>query len=207
MEEEAAVLKIFMLGDYGAGKSQVIGHFVGSLTNIATIGVEFRTKIVSYKDKMYKLQIWDTAGQERFKAITSTYYKGADGIMIVYSGSHSDSNSYSNCLNWYQQIIAHGLDIPVLAIQNRSDYSSSDEDSKHPLNEFSVPMMVVNCETGLNVNDAFMTLVDMILQKNPAAGTPKALTHNETITKEDQISNIIPTKSQPEFVKRGCMVF
>ena len=50
----------------------------------ATIGVDFRFKCVTIKDKTIKLQIWDTAGQERFKTITSAYYRGADGIILVF---------------------------------------------------------------------------------------------------------------------------
>jgi Ras-related protein Rab-1A len=203
MEKEAAVLKIFMLGDSGAGKSQIISKFVGLLTDTNTIGVESRSKIVSYKDKTYKLVIFDTAGQERFKVITSTYYKGADGIMIVYS----DSQSYSNCLNWYQQILGHRLKIPVLVIQNRSDDNPSVDDSQHPPNELSAPIIVVNAETGLNLNAAFMTLVDMIIQKNSLTETPETPNLSTTITQEDHTSNIIPSNSQFDDVKRSCLVF
>lgn len=82
------LVKVIVIGDSGVGKTNLItrfcqNHFKDSY--VATIGVDFKIKTLPIGDKKFKMQIWDTAGQERFKNITQTYYKGAAGILLVYS--------------------------------------------------------------------------------------------------------------------------
>ena len=91
------LVKMIIIGDSGVGKTNFLmrfseGNFKG--TYVATIGVDFKTKILQVQDKRIKLQIWDTAGQERFRNITQTYYKGAAGIILMYS--IADEQSFQN---------------------------------------------------------------------------------------------------------------
>lgn len=82
------LVKLIIIGDSGVGKTNVLMRFCDSEFKenyVATIGVDFKVKILQVEDKRIKLQIWDTAGQERFKNITQTYYKGAVGIILTYS--------------------------------------------------------------------------------------------------------------------------
>jgi Ras-related protein Rab-8A len=87
------MVKIIIVGDSGVGKTNIISRFCcregeqGDFKDyhVATIGVDFSTKILQLDNARLKLQIWDTAGQERFKTITETYYKGAAGIILVYA--------------------------------------------------------------------------------------------------------------------------
>ena len=69
---------------------------------MATIGVDFKIKMLQVDEKRVKLQIWDTAGQERFRNITQTYYQGAAGIILAYS--IADNRSYNNVVSWIKQI-------------------------------------------------------------------------------------------------------
>src|SRR3990167_4138152 len=87
------LIKIIIVGDSGSGKSCLLKRFVqGNHIRITddefkpTIGVEFDTKIVKVGQRV-KLQIWDTAGQERFRAVTSAFYRGAGGLLLVYDVS------------------------------------------------------------------------------------------------------------------------
>ena len=94
------LVKMIIIGDSGVGKTNFLmqfceGDFKG--TYVATIGVDFKTKIIQVEDKKIKLQIWDTAGQERFRNITQTYYKGAAGIILMYSVT--DDQSFHNIGN------------------------------------------------------------------------------------------------------------
>ena len=76
-----------MIGDSGVGKSNLLSRFTQNQFNIeskSTIGVEFATKSIVTEGKTIKAQIWDTAGQERYRAITSAYYRGAVGALLVY---------------------------------------------------------------------------------------------------------------------------
>ena len=82
------IMKIVMIGDTGVGKTNILFRFSHHQFHelyTATIGLDFKIKNVTIDEKNIRLQIWDTAGQQRFKTITETYYKGALGIVLVYS--------------------------------------------------------------------------------------------------------------------------
>ncbi|KAK9031217.1 hypothetical protein V6N11_032604 [Hibiscus sabdariffa] len=81
------LFKVVLIGDSGVGKSNLLSRFTKnefSLESKSTIGVEFATRSIRVDDKVVKAQIWDTAGQERYRAITSAYYRGAVGALLVY---------------------------------------------------------------------------------------------------------------------------
>ena len=92
--EYDCVLKFLVIGDSGVGKTCILLKFCeDSFTNVhlTTIGIDFKLKNIDIGGKKVKLQIWDTAGQERFKTITQNYYKGAMGIILVYSVTERES--------------------------------------------------------------------------------------------------------------------
>ena len=100
-----SLYKVIVIGDSGVGKTNLITRFCENHfkdTYVATIGVDFKVKLLPINDKKIKMQIWDTAGQERFKNITQTYYKGASGIVLAYS--ITDSTSFQNIERWMTQI-------------------------------------------------------------------------------------------------------
>ena len=105
------LFKVLMVGDSGVGKSCMLLRFVDQQYNetyISTIGVDFRIKTVDVAGKKVKLQIWDTAGQERFRTITSSYYRGAHGIMIVYDST--SQHSFANVKQWLHEITRYAGD-------------------------------------------------------------------------------------------------
>ena len=88
------LFKLLLIGDSGVGKSSLLLRFSDDTyeTNFnSTIGVDFKIKTVDLDDKVIKLQIWDTAGQERFRTITSSYYRGAHGIIVVYDTTDNET--------------------------------------------------------------------------------------------------------------------
>ncbi|XP_010243197.1 PREDICTED: ras-related protein RABC2a isoform X1 [Nelumbo nucifera] len=78
--------KILLIGDSGVGKSSLLVSFISNHVNdlSPTIGVDFKIKMLTIDGKRLKLTIWDTAGQEKFRTLTSSYYRGAQGIILVY---------------------------------------------------------------------------------------------------------------------------
>ncbi|PWA65829.1 Ran GTPase [Artemisia annua] len=88
------LFKIVLLGDSGVGKSNLLARFARDefySNSKSTIGVEFQTQKMEVKGNKVKAQIWDTAGQERFRAVTSAYYRGAVGALVVYDVSRRQS--------------------------------------------------------------------------------------------------------------------
>ena len=91
------LFKLLLIGDSGVGKTCILFRFSDDAFNttfISTIGIDFKLKTIELKGKRIKLQIWDTAGQERFHTITTSYYRGALGIMLVYD--ITDAKSFNN---------------------------------------------------------------------------------------------------------------
>jgi len=117
------LFKVVLIGDSGTGKSNLLSRFTRnefSLESRSTIGVEFATRSISVDGKTVKAQIWDTAGQERYRAITSAYYRGAVGALLVYDiAKHS---TYVNVSRWLKELRDHAdSNIVVMLVGNKSD--------------------------------------------------------------------------------------
>ncbi len=117
------LLKVIIVGDSGVGKTNLLTYYCEGVFKdnyVATIGVDFKIKMLQIEDKRVKMQIWDTAGQERFRNITQTYYKGAAGIILAYS--ITDNRSYGNITNWIKQIETNSSeDVCKILIGTKTD--------------------------------------------------------------------------------------
>lgn len=121
MEEEVGgeeyLFKVVLIGDSAVGKSNLLSRFARNEfdpNNKATIGVEFLTQELEIDGKMVKAQIWDTAGQERFRAVTSAYYRGAVGALIVYDISRK--TTFESVKRWLDELTSKFLIAPFVKI-------------------------------------------------------------------------------------------
>jgi len=104
-EAEEYLFKVVIIGDSAVGKTNLLSRYARSEFNLhskATIGVEFQTQSMDIDGKEVKAQIWDTAGQERFRAVTSAYYRGAFGALLVYDISRR--STFDNVGRWLQEL-------------------------------------------------------------------------------------------------------
>ncbi|THF99026.1 ras-related protein Rab11D [Camellia sinensis] len=117
------VFKVVLIGDSAVGKSQILARFARnefSLDSKATIGVEFQTRTLVIEHKSVKAQIWDTAGQERYRAVTSAYYRGAVGAMLVYD--ITKRQTFDHIPRWLEELRAHAdKNIVIILIGNKTD--------------------------------------------------------------------------------------
>ena len=117
------LFKVVVIGDSGVGKSNLLSRFTRNEFNLeskSTIGVEFATRTVSMEGKTIKAQIWDTAGQERYRAITSAYYRGAVGALLVYD--ISKHATFENVERWLKELRDHAdSNIVIMLVGNKSD--------------------------------------------------------------------------------------
>ena len=116
-------VKLLMIGDSGVGKTCLLLRYANdsfSPTFITTIGIDFKIKTVPIDNHVVKLQIWDTAGQERFRTITTSYFRGAQGILLVYDVT--DRGSFENISNWVGQIEQHAdINVTKVLVGNKCD--------------------------------------------------------------------------------------
>ncbi|KAJ9067220.1 Rab GTPase ypt31 [Entomophthora muscae] len=122
-DEYDFLFKVVLIGDSGVGKSNLLSRFTRDEFNLeskSTIGVEFATRNVQVEGKSIKAQIWDTAGQERYRAITSAYYRGAVGALLVYDVTKH--NTFENVNRWLKELRDHAEShIVILLVGNKSD--------------------------------------------------------------------------------------
>jgi Ras-related protein Rab-11A len=122
-DEYDYLFKVVLIGDSGVGKSNLLSRFTRNEFNLeskSTIGVEFATRSIKCDAKTVKAQIWDTAGQERYRAITSAYYRGAVGALLVYD--ISKASTFENVERWLNELRDHAdSNIVIMLVGNKSD--------------------------------------------------------------------------------------
>ncbi|KAG7264529.1 hypothetical protein CRUP_019901 [Coryphaenoides rupestris] len=136
------LFKLLLIGDSGVGKTCLIIRFAEdnfNSTYISTIGIDFKVKTIDVDGKKVKLQVWDTAGQERFKTITTAYYRGAMGIILVYD--ITDDKSFENIQNWMKSI-------------------------RELAKDHGIRFFETSAKSSINVDESFMALARDILHKS-----------------------------------------
>lgn len=183
------LFKLLLIGDSGVGKSCLLLRFADHTyteSYISTIGVDFKIRTITTRDeKTIKLQIWDTAGQERFRTITSSYYRGAHGIIVVYDVT--DQESFNNVKQWLNEIERYACEkVNKLLVGNKCDLVSkkavSYEVAKAFADKLDIPFLETSAKAATNVEKAFLTMADEIknnIQTNtvvaPGAGGGKRI--------------------------------
>ncbi|XP_069796390.1 ras-related protein Rab-25b isoform X2 [Narcine bancroftii] len=124
-DDYSFVFKVVLIGESGVGKSNLLSRFTRNEFNHdtrTTIGVEFSTRTVQVNGVSVKTQIWDTAGLERYRAITSAYYRGAVGAMLVYDISKHQTYEQVEC--WWKELLDNAdNNLVVMLVGNKSDLS------------------------------------------------------------------------------------
>ncbi|KAK3003021.1 hypothetical protein RJ639_020187 [Escallonia herrerae] len=175
------VFKIVLIGDSAVGKSQLLSRFARnefSLDSKATIGVEFQTRTLVIDHKTVKAQIWDTAGQERYRAVTSAYYRGAVGAMLVYD--MTKRQSFDHIARWLEELRGHAdKNIVIMLVGNKSDLGTlravPTEDAKEFSQRENLYFMETSALEATNVEAAFLNVLREIYR----TVSKKALIANE----------------------------
>ncbi|XP_026822615.1 ras-related protein Rab-13-like [Rhopalosiphum maidis] len=168
--------KVLVLGDSNVGKTCLMHRFCDETyydTYISTIGVDYKQKIIQLDEKPVKLQIWDTAGQERFRTLTTAYYRGAMGILLVYDVTNLDS--FDHLTYWLKNIQENASPdvIKVLAgnkCDNETVRAVDKADGEKIAECYDMPFFEVSCKMDVNVEEAFQALAKMIKERSKYSG-------------------------------------
>ena len=169
--ESSKTFKILTIGESGVGKTCILRRFVENKflkNHLATIGIDFKTKTLNINNQEIKLKIWDTAGQERFRNITTQYYKGADGIVLIYDVT--DDASYEKIRDWMEQILSNTKreDIGLVLLGNKCDMEPravTEEQGNKMAEELKVSYFETSALTGQGINEAFNELTRDIMKR------------------------------------------
>ena len=161
-----------LIGDLGVGKSCVIlryveGDFPGNI--MSSIGVDFKTKKIDLDDRLIKMQIWDTAGHEKFRTITTSYYKSAHAIIILYD--ITQKTSFDHIKNWITEIDKFGKQgVLKVIVGNKLDLENnrkiSKEDAENLALKYGLKLWEVSAKDNTNIEEMFVDTIKTLLEKN-----------------------------------------
>lgn len=191
------IFKIILIGDSGVGKTSLMNRYTDDIYeqgNASTIGVDFKIKTITIDGSRIKLQIWDTAGQERFRAIVSHYYRGANGIFIVFDMLNRDS--FSHLKDWIEELdkkdALKTAEIRILG--NKIDDVSSICVSREEVNQFltahhipSSSFYEVSAKNDVHVEESFVELTKNLVER---CGAPNVKQRAKTVLRAKDIKSI-----------------
>ena len=167
---EDTVYKVLLLGDSSVGKTCFLLRYCDKTfqeAHLSTIGLDYRLKSMTLNnEKNIKLQIWDTAGQDRFRALTKNYYKGANGIILIYD--ISTTQTFENVKVWINQIKEEAnANVIIYLVGNKIDLPKdkrtvTEEEGQKLADEYKFLFKEASAKEGTNVNEIFQELVEKI---------------------------------------------
>ena len=171
-QEYDYLFKLLLIGNSSVGKSSLLFRFVENVWDdsfVPTIGVDFKLKTMEVNGKKVKLQIWDTAGQERFKNITASYYRGGNGVLVVYD--ITDRDSFENLNSWLIEIEKNAnKNVYKLLIGNKCDLEDKRKVTYQEGKDFAtsngMQFIETSAKTDTKVKDAFEMLTQEIIKAN-----------------------------------------
>ncbi|MBN3320890.1 RAB10 protein, partial [Atractosteus spatula] len=165
------LLKIILVGDALVGKTCILQRYVDHSFNhsyVSTIGIDFKVKTLHVNGRFIKLQIWDTAGQERFHTISTRYFRGAHGLLIIYD--ITNVKSFDNVVGWTKDVDTNaGENVDRIILGNKCDLEDkravSKEKGQQLAWEHGVKFLETSAKENINIEKAFSILVEDILKK------------------------------------------
>uniref|UniRef100_A0A7M4FEH2 Ras-related protein Rab-3 n=1 Tax=Crocodylus porosus TaxID=8502 RepID=A0A7M4FEH2_CROPO len=162
------MFKILIIGNSSVGKTSFLFRYADdSFTPafVSTVGIDFKVKTIYRNDKRIKLQIWDTAGQERYRTITTAYYRGAMGFILMYDITNEES--FNAVQDWSTQIKTYSWDnAQVLLVGNKCDMEDervvSSERGRQLAEHLGFEFFEASAKDNINVKQTFERLVDII---------------------------------------------
>lgn len=169
-EDTLTTLKILIIGESGVGKSSLLLRFTDDTFDPeigATIGVDFKVKTLTVDGNKAKLAIWDTAGQERFRTLTPSYYRGAQGVILVYDVTRRET--FAKLDNWLTELDTYCTknDLVKMLVGNKKDKEDRQLERDEGLKfarKHSMLFIEASAKTRDGVQCAFEELVEKILQ-------------------------------------------
>ena len=196
--------QILLIGDSSVGKTSLIQRYANGIFKeeyLATVGLDFYTKQEAINNINVLVRLWDTAGQERFKSLTPNYFKNAEGVIITYD--ITSSQSFENLKFWINSIKTNlgekNIIIPIIIVGNKLDMEDMRDITREEAEKFAkenkYKYFETSAKTGEGVDDAIRDLVNQVLEKSEQFGEER-----------NERKSIKINSDQPEdnVKKKGC---
>jgi len=211
MAKEEVCFKILLIGDAGVGKSSILVRYVNDTFTEGVepaTGIDSLVKYIDVDGKRYKLQIWDTAGQERFRTITSSYYRGAHAVIVVYDVC--DHTSFENCRRWIGEIDRYASDgeaqkmLCGTKIDMDSKRTVSTQDGQEMSDQLHIPFCETSAKTRQNIDELFQILTKELVKKSSTtANQPEA---GQDLASKVQLQEQKQEKKREKKNQFGCLL-
>eukprot|EP01091_Cochliopodium_minus_P013303 TRINITY_DN4253_c0_g1_i1.p1 TRINITY_DN4253_c0_g1~~TRINITY_DN4253_c0_g1_i1.p1 ORF type:complete len:204 (+),score=46.35 TRINITY_DN4253_c0_g1_i1:188-799(+) len=197
IEEYDNLFKILLIGESGVGKSSFLHRYVEcdfTEMYLSTIGVDFKMNTMNVEGKKIKLHVFDTAGQERFHTITTSYYRNADALILMFD--LTDRDSFNKINYWLSEIETHSRpNTKIFIVGNKSDLFDlrqvNEEDIEIMRKRLNLPYLETSTKMNTNVNETFCQVTKLLLDSN--------VTPNQNINSKKLRLNQKPVKDV-----KGC---
>ena len=186
--------QIIIIGDSTVGKTSIITRYSNGTFDsnyLATVGIDTCTKDENINGKIVRVKIWDTAGEERFKTLTNNFFRNAEGVILVYDVTNTET--YSNLKFWIQSIktnMGENTDtIPIIILGNKIDCETREifrEEAEAFAKGQNFHYFETSAKTGENVDSSIKFLINLIMSQN---SEEEEKNNNITITKEEENNN------------------
>ncbi|CAO3597517.1 unnamed protein product [Absidia cylindrospora] len=195
MSQEIPTLKLLLIGSTNVGKSSLLLRFIDNEflpqeEMSATIGVDFKLHMMEVDGQKYKLTIWDTAGQERFRTLTSSYYRGAQGVVLVYDVSRRET--FNDLDTWWKEVNTYcsSPHVVKMIIGNKVDKESTRvveyKEGEELARRLQTLFLECSAKSNIGVEEAFEELVTKIIETPSLWQKQTATSPTLRVTDDDQ---------------------
>ena len=202
--------QILIIGDPSVGKTSVIRRYTNGTFKeeyLSTVGLDYYSKEEIIDGKTINIKLWDTAGEERYKSLTQNYFRNAEGVLLVFDVTNTDS--FNNLKEWInsikQNMEGKNIFIPIIIIGNKLDMEDQREITKEQAEQFvsenKYKYFETSAKTGEGIDKSIRELAVQILKQDGHMDDQKAArATSRQLKKEDITTN----NNNDENKKGGC---
>mmetsp|Transcript_27802 Transcript_27802/g.38840 ORF Transcript_27802/g.38840 Transcript_27802/m.38840 type:complete len:193 (+) Transcript_27802:99-677(+) len=173
MSGDKVEVRLITIGDSATGKSSLILRYTKGMfqeERKATVGIDLKIKSATVLGRPTKVRVWDTAGQEQFRTITRNYYRGAQGVLLVYDITNKDS--FKHVSKWIKDVENYAEPgVSVVLLGNKCDLEDKRQVTRSEgqaiAQEYEVDFFETSALSGSSVEESFGSLVEKIVAKQP----------------------------------------
>ena len=199
-------IQLLVIGDSSVGKTSLITRYTNGTFKeeyLATVGLDYYSKVEAINNQTINIKLWDTAGQERYKALTQNYFRNAEGVLLTFDVTNTDS--FNNLKDWIGSIKTNmeskNIFLPLIIVGNKIDMEDAREINKEDAEKFvsdnNYKYFETSAKTGEGVDDAIRDLVNQVLEQGDQLDDHKIEARKSVQLKDANVENV-------EVKKKGC---